>query len=174
MPLTAEQIKWVEEQDRIKKSLAEEKERQRLEKANSKALAKGKNNDKAKSKPSKTKRLDDKSIPQPAKFSPVFDSINVAEAEANGPMRRKEIEDCERIEVAFRKYHNLQDSAMTKLSEKLRRALITPQDKPECLSSFQLRGPTDGLRKNPNPSDTWRKFNPKKTKAKGKMKKKGK
>lgn len=171
MPLTPEQIKWVEDQERIKRNIAEELEKQRSELANAKAATKGKAADKPKPKAAKTKKLDVKSLPQPAAFPPNFDSTTNAEVEANGPMRRKEIEDCERIEAAFRKYHNLEDAEMSKLSEKLRRVLITPQDKPECLSLLQLRGPTDGLHKNPKPAETWRRFNPKKTKGKGKKKK---
>ena len=171
MPLTPEQMKWVEEQERIKRTIAEELEKQRMEISSAKATGKGKSDNKPKPKPAKTKKTDLKSLPQLASFPPTFDSTTNVDVEANGPMRRKEIEDCERVEAAFRKYHNLQEAEMAALSEKLRRVLITPQDQPECLSLLQLRGPTDGLSKNPNPSETWRKFNPKKTKGKGTKKK---
>lgn len=189
MPLTLPQIKWLEDQEKTKKIVADElarlkaeAEKVKAQKAKAKS-AEPKKGDKKESKGDKSKKEAPaakktngstkvkKQLPRIAAYIPVFDSDVASANDANGPMRVREIDECDRVEEAFRKLDRSQ-SFMKDLSLKLRNILITPQDKPVCLAAFNMKGPMDGLRKNPAPEEKWRKFVLPKIKAKGSSKKK--
>ena len=169
MPLTFDQIKWLENQEKIKKAIAAEEAKAKLEAelkklkaAKSKAAADSAGGDaKVAKKVASAKVGLVKRGPQSAVYAPFFGS-EAGKTEADGPMRQRELEECESIEAAFRKYNSPTEDQMRVLSARIRRTLITPQDRPECLSRFNVRTATDGLRTNPAPVECWRKLAKKK------------
>jgi hypothetical protein len=170
MPLTIEQLKWIEEQEKLRK-LSVEAAESKGDANKGKAMKTTAVSTGGKPKPSKpADKKDSKQLPVIASFIPSFDTTASSQpSDANGPMRQKEILECERVEAAFKKFLGVDEASMEALSQKLRTVLITPQDRPECLSVFNMRGPTEGLRINPAAPDRWRKFAS--TKKNGKRKK---
>ena len=186
MPLTGEQELWLEDREtnRVKKS---EEVAKKLFEAFQAKSDKKKDKDKGKKDGKEKKdKNDSKSRPGSGKSAtdnnpdstkkkyksatqfmsthfPNFDQDEDFEKVA--PMRRLQLMEVASVTQAFADYNiPIKESA-------LRKALIIPQDKPEALCLENLRGEKDGLLKNPNPPEYWRKMVVKKGGKKGKKKK---
>jgi hypothetical protein len=176
-PLTMAHLKWIEDIEKLKRQVNDERVKVETDAAKLKAkakpsgdAAKDKSKDKAK-KPVAKKSKNDGKMSALSQLENRLETLRFSPpVEAAGPMRQQAVDECERIKEAFRKHLHEDEAEVTRLGDKIMRTLVKPQDRPDCVMSVMERNPLEGLRRNPNPPEFWRKFGGGQTKKKGKGK----
>jgi hypothetical protein len=180
MPLNDDAEKWLNENEKERIKLYEEKVKKLKEDFAAKSDKKGGDKGKKETGGKKDQKKKSETVEEPPKikpkyksashfmstFFPIFD--NFENEECNGPMRTQQLHECDKIIQAF------EVAGLEIKRDSVYRALIIPQDRAESLCQENLRGAYEGLMTNPLPKEYWRKemAPPKKSKKGGGKKKK--
>jgi hypothetical protein len=157
MPMTEEQDKWLDLQEKNRATAATLRAEAKREEAKAKD-AKAKDKDKEKDKGDKGKGKDKKDkkpepevvVKVPCKYKSAKDFMcqHFPNFDPEGPLRTWQLLEVKQI---------LEQVDENMVSEKaLLKALVIPQDRPESICQEGLRAPGEGLMVNPLPKEFWR------------------